>query len=117
MRQVPIFFKAVAVYQQMLRTDIQLVNSTVHGKKGGIENIDFVNFFGRDDAHRPCQSLFFNHFTQGIALFFRQLLGVVQKFILKVRWQNNSSGIDRTGQTAATGLIASRLYQIFIQIR
>ena len=27
------FFKAVAVYQQMLRTDIQLVNSTVHGKK------------------------------------------------------------------------------------
>ena len=45
----------------------------------------------------------FNHFTQGIALFFRQLLGVVQKFILKVRWQNNSSGIDRTGQTAATG--------------
>ena len=101
----------------MLRTDIQLVNSTVHGKKGGIENIDFVNFFGRDDAHRPCQSLFFNHFTQGIALLFRQLLGVVQKFILKVRWQNNSSGIDRTGQTAATGLIASCLYQIFIQIR
>ena len=39
--------------------------------------------------------------TQGIALFFRQLLGVVQKFILKVRWQNNSSGVDRTGQTAA----------------
>lgn len=53
----------------MLRTDIQLVNSTVHGKKGGIKNIDFVNFFGRDDAHRPCQSLFLNHFTQGIALF------------------------------------------------
>ena len=50
MRQVPIFFKAVAVYQQMLRTDIQLVNSTVHGKKGGIENIDFVNFFSINDA-------------------------------------------------------------------
>ena len=43
--------------------------------RDSIENIDFVNFFGRDDAHRPCQSLFFNHFTQGIALLFRQLLG------------------------------------------
>lgn len=53
-----IFFKAVAVYQQMLRTDIQLVNSTVHGKKGGIENIDFVNFFGRDDSPPPMPSLF-----------------------------------------------------------
>ena len=98
MRQFPVFLKAVSVDEQMLRTQLQPVDSTMHGEKRGVQDVYLINFLRRDNSHRPRQSLFFYNFTQGIPLLFGKLFGVVQQFVLEVFGQDNGGSINRLPQ-------------------
>ena len=86
----------------------------MHGKKRSIEDIYLIYFPGRNNPHRPCQRFFLNDFAQGIPLFFGQLLGIVQQFVLKIFGKNNGCGIDSTGKAAAPRFVTSRFYQFLI---
>ena len=102
MRYVKVLFKPVAINEQMLRAKFQLIDCPVHGKKRSIKNIYLINFFGRNNSYRPSNSLFLYHLTQCITLLFGELLRIIQQFIPKVLWKNNSSSIDSTGAAATT---------------
>ena len=39
------FLLPVAIDQRQLRLDAQLIQCPLHGKKGCLQNIDFINFF------------------------------------------------------------------------
>ena len=78
MRQVLVFLETVSIYQQMLRTYLQLVDRPMHGQERSIQYIDFINFLGSDDTHRPSYRLTIYHLTQQVTLPFRQLLGIIQ---------------------------------------
>ena len=66
--------KAVTVDDDGLRTDGELIEGTVHGEDGGIEDIDLVNLLRRDDAHGPRYRIALDDLTQLITALLRQLL-------------------------------------------
>ena len=113
---VGIFLETVAVDEQVLRTDGELVDGAVHGQERGVEDVDFVDFLRRDDAHGPRQGLPLDDLAQSVSLVLGQLLGVVQQFVAEILRQDDGGGIDGARQTAATGLVAPGLGQIGIQI-
>lgn len=68
-RNVGVGSEAVAIDEQMFGTDLELVHGAVHGKKGCFQDVDAVDFFGRDDAYCPSEGFLFDDGAQGIPLF------------------------------------------------
>lgn len=52
-RQVFIWLESVSVNDNRLRTGLQLVKSTVHGKEACVKDVYLVNLLRSDDAHGP----------------------------------------------------------------
>ena len=73
-----------------------------------------VYLLGRDNAYSPGYGIALYLFAQQIATALGELFGVVEQCVLVVGRQNDRCGIDGTGQTAATGLVASGLYESFV---
>ena len=84
MRYVGVLLETVSIDQQMLRTGFQPVYRPVHGEKRCIQDVYLINLFGRNNADGPGNRIPLNHFAQSISLLLRQLLGVIQQFILKI---------------------------------
>ena len=99
--------ESVAVDKQCFGANRQLVDGAVHGCYRRLEDIDFIDFFGRNESHSPGKSFALYDGAQLVALAFGELLRVVEKFVLKVGRQNHSSGCDGSCQTAAACLVAS----------
>ena len=78
MRQVLILLEAVPIYQQMLGTEIQLVDGPMHRQERRIQDIDLVNLFGSDHTDRPRQGFPFDDFTKQIALTFSGFVSIAR---------------------------------------
>lgn len=109
MGYVAVGFEAVAVHNHEGRTHRQLVEGPVHGQDGGVEDIDFVNFLVRYRRYGPGHGIRLNDLAQGIAAMGRQLLAVVEPLVVIVGRQDDGRRKHRTGQTTATGFVASGL--------
>ena len=116
MGNIGIGAKTIAVYQQMLRTHTQGIDRPMHGQNRGIEDIETVNLFGRNDTYSPRHSLPFDDRAQGTPLAVGQLFGIIQLFIAEVRRQDDRSSIDRSCQTTTAGFITAGFYDIFMTI-
>ena len=88
--------ESVAVNDDVLRAHLQLIQGTMHGQYGGIEDIDFVYFLRSDDTHRPRYGITLNDVTQLLTALVRQLFGVVQLLILIVFREDYGSSIYAT---------------------
>ena len=86
----------------------------MHGQDTGIENVDTVNLFGCNNAHRPGNGIALHLFAQGIAPLFAELLGIVEFGILVVGGQNNGGSKHTSRQTATAGLVTSGFHLIYI---
>jgi len=64
MGDIPIGFKAISIDQEMLGNHLQFIKCPVHGEKGGIEDVDLINFLLRDYPHTPGQCLLLNQCSQ-----------------------------------------------------
>ena len=84
MGQVAVGLEAVAIDDDGLGPHLELVEGTVHGQDGGVEDIDLVDLLRRDDAHGPCHRVALDILAQGIALAGGELLGVVEPFVVIV---------------------------------
>ena len=51
----------------------QLIQGQVHGLDGGIEDVDFINFWGINFGYSPADRNLLNHVPQGITRFFLDL--------------------------------------------
>ena len=107
--QVMIRFETVAIDDDGLRTDSELVEGAVHGENRGIEDVDFVNFPGCDHSYRPCHGITHDDLTQGVALPLRELLGVIELVVGIVGRENDRRRIDAASETTASSLVAARL--------
>ena len=101
--------EAVAVDNDGLGTHGKLVEGTVHGKDGGVEDVDAVNLLGADDAHRPGHGVALDDVAQLVAPFLGKLLRVVQQVVPVVLGQDDRRSIHAACQTAATSLVAAGL--------
>ena len=70
--------EAVAIDDDFLRSQLELVEGAVHGQDAGTEYVDLVYLFVCDDAHCPGKCLSLYDFPEGITLLLAELLGVVQ---------------------------------------
>ena len=84
MRQILILFKTIPINQQMLGTNFQLIHSTMHCQKRRIKDIYLIYLFRSHYTYSPCQCFPFHNLSQRITLMLRQLLGIIQQFILKI---------------------------------
>jgi hypothetical protein len=98
----------------MSRSNAQVVNGSVHGQKGGFEDIDLVNFFVRDHGCGSIQCVLEDKFPQLHALRFFDLLGIVEQWMFEIVGQNSCSCHDRTCQTSASGFIATCYHRVFV---
>ena len=51
----------------------QLIQGQVHGLDGGIEDVDFINFWGINFGYSPADRNLLDHVPQGITRFFLDL--------------------------------------------
>lgn len=52
--------ESVTVYDEMFRPDLQLVDCSVHGEEGGVQNVYLIDFLGGYNAYRPGDGLRFD---------------------------------------------------------
>ena len=114
MGQVTIRLEAVAIDNDSLGAHLQTVKSTVHSKDAGVEDIDTVDFFGRNNAYRPSHSITLNLLAQCLSLLVGELLAVVEFVVMVIGRKDHGSGIDTAGKAATARLVTSRLYFIGI---
>ena len=63
-RQILIGFETVAIHDNCFRTNLELVQGSVHSQDTGVEDIDFIDFFGSNNAQ---QGIVINR-TDGVKL-------------------------------------------------
>ena len=113
--------EAVAVDEEVLGAYFQLSNGTVHGEDGGTEDVNLVDFLVGDHAHGPGKGFALDDFAEGVAMFLRELLGVVEHrkrhtpppfvhpLYLRggIKWKDDGGGIDGAGKAATAGLVTA----------
>ena len=104
-------FETVAVDNNTFGTKLQTVECAVHGQDSGVQDVDPVNFFRINHTDRPRQSILLDDRAQRAPPGIGQLFRIVEQFVVIVRRKNDCCGIDRTGQTTATGFVATGLEQ------
>ena len=62
-----------------------LIQRKVHRLERSVENIDAVDFFMIYHGHAVADGIFFDKAAQNIAVLFRNLLGIIQQRVKKVR--------------------------------
>ena len=106
--------EAVAIDDDGLRTYGKLVEGTVHSQDGGVEDVDFVDFIGCDNAYSPGHGITLNDFAQLFPSLIRQLFRIVKLLVLIVFREDDSSSIDATCQTTTSGFVAACFYLSFV---
>lgn len=99
----------VAVNDYRTRGDRKSIKGAVHGEDGCLENIDAVDFGGLHHNYGPGYCLLLNDGTEGIAARLGKLLAVVEPGMREIIGENDGSSAHRTGETSASGFIASGL--------
>ena len=107
MRHIMIFIKPIAINQQMLRTNRQLVYSSMHGQKRGVQYINLIYLCRQHHSYRPCQGIALYLFAKGIALMLGQFLRIVKTLVYIIGGKNDCRRIYSASQTASSILIAS----------
>ena len=72
------FRTAVAIDHRLLRRQAQSSDRTLHGEKGGMQDIELIDFLDAGFSNCPGQCLFADFSGQHLAPLFGKLLGVVQ---------------------------------------
>ena len=106
--------ETIAVDDERLGTELQLVDCTVHGQETGVKDVYLIDFIGRDKADGPCQSVAFNLLPKCVATTVGELLAVVECRIIIAGRQNDSRGIHASGETTTPRLVATGLHHLFI---
>ena len=101
--------ETVAIYYQCLWLHLQLVYRPVHSEVGCMENVYLVYLLRRTDAHSPRYGITLYFFTQLISSLLRQLLGVVQHFVMIIVRQDYGCCKHRTSKASPTRLVAASL--------
>ena len=73
-RELLIGFEAIAIDDDGLGTNLELVEGTVHREDRGVEDINAVDLLGRDDSHRPGNGIALNDLTELITAALSELL-------------------------------------------
>lgn len=107
-------FETIAVDDDKFGAKCQGIESTVHGKDRGVENVDFVDFTGRNFGDGPSKSIAFYLFAQLITHLCRELLAIVETRVLIVGRENDGGGKYGTCQTTAPCLVATGLHETAI---
>ena len=108
--------EAVAVNDDGLGAERQLVEGAVHGQYAGVEDVDLVDFLGRHHAHGPRQGVALNLAAQLVTATGRELLRVVEGVVNVVFGQDYRRGIHAAGKAAPPRLVASGLYEACVHV-
>ena len=109
-----VWFETIAIHDNSLWTNLELIECPVHRQDTGIEDIDLIYLLGSNDSYSPSHGITLYLHAKSLPPLVCKLLAVVECFILITRRQNDSSGIDTASQTTTTSLIAAGLYKVLI---
>jgi len=102
--------KSVAIHQDVLRAEAELVEGQVHGPDGGLQDVDAVDFFRFDLRDSIGEGLLANDRTHLCSCSLAHLFGVVQQGVVEVGRQDDGSGKHGPCQAASACLVAACLW-------
>lgn len=114
-RDLAVGGESVAVDYYGFRPQFESVERAMHGKNGCAQNIDPVNFFIIDNSDGPCESLVFNDGAKLVATFLADLFRIIEPRMAESSGKDNRGGVDRTGQTASSGFVATGFNDVRIK--
>lgn len=94
-----------AIYQHLLRLDMQCQHGTAHCQQGGLKDVEPVYFADLGIGHRPCQRTLADDGRKFVALPFGEFFRIRQAFDRISLIKDDSGGAYRPGQRAAPGFI------------
>ena len=109
--------EAVPVDEQEIRRRREPQHGALHTRHRGLQDVDPVDFLRRNGLHGPGEGFRLDHRPQQVPLPLRQLLAVVQQWVVEIRRQDDRGGIDRTRQWAPSRFVAAGLQPVRLQIR
>ena len=111
MRDPRIGTEAIAVDEQQLGAQHELVDSSVHGCDRGLQDVQLVDLLGAADAYPPAQRLSLDDGAKELALALGELLGVVEQRVGEALGQDDRSGHYGPSQATPPRLIAAALHE------
>jgi len=105
--EVVVGLEAVAVDDEGLGTEGELVECAVHGEDAGAQDVDLVDFFGGDDSYGPVEGVVLDFGAEVVTLCGGELFGVVEAWVLVVFGEDDGCGIDASCEAAASGFVAT----------
>ena len=89
----------------------------MHGPVGGLQNVDVVYHGLVHHLHTPGQGLLLYNGAQQVAVFFFQLLAVVEQGVGKAWRQNNRGRKHRPGIATTAGFVDAGFHNVWLMIR
>ena len=105
----------ISIYKKKFRLDAQPADCPLHTGNGCIQNIYCIDFFCTDFFYCPSDSFPLDDRAERLPCLFCHFLGVVQEWMVEILRQYDCSCEDRTGQRAASCLVASCFNQVCVK--
>ena len=112
-RDVESRIETIAVYEQMVGPYGELFYGPLHRLERGFEDVDAVDLLGAHLGNSPRNGIVADVVAHDASLLVAHLLGVVQEWMVVVGRQDYGRRKYGPCQTAAPGLVATRLEAIF----
>jgi hypothetical protein len=115
-RGTPVADEAIAVDEQELRSEFELIEGQVHGFERGFQDIDAVDLVMVYAGNSPGQGVGFDVRSQQVAVIFGDLFGVIEEWMKKRRRKDNSCCEYRARIATSPGFITAGFREVFLVV-
>lgn len=95
----------VAIHKKHIGHKREIPDSAFHGFEGGMENVEFINFFGRALSRAHSHGFGMNTWEKSRPLFWRKLLAIMQAGEVGIRREDDSGSYDRASKASSSRLV------------
>lgn len=107
--------EAIAIDEEQLGAWRELVDGAVHSQKGGLQDVDAVDFGRIYLRDSPADSVGFYELASCKSLLLSELFGIIEQGYVQVFGPDDSGSKDRAGEAASAGFVAAGLLPVGVK--
>src|SRR5690554_3349422 len=107
-------FKPIAINGDKFGLLGKSFNGSMHPKNRGVEDVETINFVHHYVDYLKTDCFGFNDFSEFVALLFRELFAICQKWMFEIIGKDNGCCSNGAGKTSSARFIRSAFKQMAI---